>query len=123
MEGAWGAGAHEIANSRVVKVWTAGPISALQKWPQPQRSPVTTQTIASGNETIRNRNLRKEDRANAAYQHHPLQSRPAVAAQYRYGPDNPEAVSQAHRAHRLWRLSFLRLAPHSGRAQHRRAQS
>ena len=40
---------------------------------------------------------------------------PLAAAQHRHGPDHPQAVPQAHRAHRLRRLPLLRLAPHPGR--------
>ena len=36
--------------------------------------------------------------------------RPAAAAQHRHRPDHPQAVPQAHRAHRLRRLPLLRLA-------------
>ena len=38
-----------------------------------------------------------------------------LPSQHRHGPDHPQAVPQAHRAHRLRGLPLLRLAPHPGR--------
>ncbi len=49
--------------------------------------------------------------------------RAAAAAQHRHRPDHPQAVPQAHRAHRLRRLPLLRLAPHPGQAPDDRVQA
>ena len=59
---------------------------------------------------------------NDPHQRPHLHRRPSAVAQHRHGPDHPQAVPQAHRAHRLRRLPLLRLAPHPGRPRSRPAR-
>ena len=60
---------------------------------------------------------------NDRHQHSHLRRRAPPAYQRGHRPDHPQAVPQAHRAHRLRRLSLLRLASHPGWRAGRPARS
>ena len=85
--------------SRVVRGAAVARISSARRWPPLPRSPGTSSTYASPWR-------RAHEGVPLA---HRARGRPRPARR-RHRPDHPEAVPQAHRAHRLRRVPLLRLA-------------